>query len=347
VASSAALQLLASLTRLTWLDLGRTGVSAGLGQLASLKGLGSLSLNGCAHITDEHLQPLSALTGLTRLDANSTGVQGSGLAALGSLRHLSLHGCSNLGAAALSQVAQLTRLTYLRISDSATEAGPAQLAQLAQLTNVQELRTGGHIISQQVAVLLELPSLGVLGADSIAVQQGHAVSGSAITRLVLSEPAAADLQTLPQLPALQSLVIGAADTGTMSSISAQQQLAELVVGEFVGVQAGELATALQGLSRAEAHTSNAAAWSRPPPTWPPPAPSWRALPAPPAPAVLLLPLPLVLLLPSTSTPSLAAVPPLQKLLPEVARATSTALPCPWPAGGGGRLSSSRLNLIRL
>jgi hypothetical protein len=242
-----ALQQLASLTRLTELDLSGTGVSAGLAQLTSLKGLGSLTPDGCVQITDEHLQPLSALTGLTRLNVRSTGVQqGSSLAALASLRSLKMNRCSNLGAAALAQVAQLTRHTFLNIGYSARDAGPAQLAQLAQLTNLQELRAWGHSIrGDAAAALLELPSLEELAVDSLAMQQGQDISSSALTRLVLEEPA--DLQSLPQLPALHSLIIGTATAGTISSIRVQQQLAQLVVGRCEDVQAGELAAALQGL----------------------------------------------------------------------------------------------------
>jgi hypothetical protein len=229
MASPVALQLLASLTRLTALYLDGTGASAGLAQLASLKGLCTLSLARCADVTDEHLQPLSALTGLTRLDARSTGVQqGSSLAALASLGRLDLNSLSSLGAAALAHVAPLTRLTHLDIGCSSAGAGPAQLAQLAQLANLQELRAWDHSIrGEAAAALLELPSLRELLADSVAVQQGQAVSGSAISRLALRHPAAADLQSQPQPPALQSLIISTATAGTTSSIRAQQQLAEL------------------------------------------------------------------------------------------------------------------------
>jgi hypothetical protein len=223
-------------------------VSAGLAQLTSIKGLCNLWLDECADLTDEHLQPLSALTGLTRLDAARTGVQGSSLAGLARLRHLNLTDCSNLGAAALAGVVQLTRLIYLDIGFSATAAGPAQLAQLAQLTNLQELKAWGHRIRGQAAeALLELPSLRKLVAYSVAVPQCQDVSGSALTRLVLQVPAAADMQSLPRLPALQSLIIGAAIAGTMSNIRVQQQLTELTVGRCEDVQAGELAAALQGL----------------------------------------------------------------------------------------------------
>jgi hypothetical protein len=160
--SPVALHLLASLTRLTALDLIGTGALAGLVQLTGLKSLCSLGLNFCADVTDEHLQPLSALTSLTFLNVGCKGVQhGSSLAALASLRHLDLYGCSSLGAAALAHVVQLTRLTYLNISCSATGAGPAQLAQLAQLTNLQELRAWDHSIrGEAAAALLDLPSLG-------------------------------------------------------------------------------------------------------------------------------------------------------------------------------------------
>jgi hypothetical protein len=93
-----ALQQLASLTRLTSLDLSGTGVSAGLAQLTSLKGLCTLSLDDCAHVTHEHLQPLSALTSLTCLEASSTGLQqGSSLEALAGLSSLNVYGCSSLG----------------------------------------------------------------------------------------------------------------------------------------------------------------------------------------------------------------------------------------------------------
>jgi hypothetical protein len=217
------------------LDLSGTGASAGLAQLASLKGLCWLSVGDCVDVADEHLQPLSALTGLTRLDARSTGLnQGSSLAALASLRSLYLYRCSSLGAAELAHVAQLTRLAFLDIGYSATGAGPAQLVQLAQLTNLQELRAWGHSIrGEAAAALLDLPSLGALLADSVAVQHGQDVSGSALTRLVLQEPAAADLESLLQLPALQSLIIGTARAGAMSCIRVLQQLTELVGGEVL------------------------------------------------------------------------------------------------------------------
>jgi hypothetical protein len=252
VASPYALQVLASLTRLTSLNLSTTGASAGLQQLTRLKGMASLGLGSCKDIADEHLQPLSALTGLTWLDANNTSVAGSSLAALTSLRRLNLFSCSSLDAAALPAVAQLTRLTCLDLSFSATEAQPAQLAQLAQLTNLQELCLWGHTIRDQAAALLQLPRLGELCADGITVPQGQDLSGCAITRLVLADPAAADLQTLPQLPTLQSLAIGTARAGIISSISVQTQLTQLVVGRFEGVQAGELATALQGFKQLQA-----------------------------------------------------------------------------------------------
>ncbi len=251
VASPYALQMLACLTRLTCLDLGRTGVAAGLQQLTSLKSLASLSVMACEDVTDDHLQCLSALTGLNRLAASFTRIQGASLAALSSLRHLDLDSCSSLGTAGLAAVAQLTRLTFLDFSFCATRAEPAQLAQLAQLTNLQDLRLLGHTIRQQAAVLLELPCLGQLCADSVAVSQGQDLSGCAITRLALHEPTDADLQALPQLPALQSLLISAAAHG-LSGISVQMQLTELVVAYCAGVLASELAAALQGLQQLQA-----------------------------------------------------------------------------------------------
>jgi hypothetical protein len=255
VASPGALQVLASLTRLTWLDLSNTGVAAGLQQLTSLKGLAHLSLRGCEGVTDEHLQPLSALTGLTSLDASCTGVQGSSLPALSSLRHLGLYSCNRLEAAGLAAVAQLTRLTYLDVSRCAIGAQPAQLAQvaqLAQLTNLQVLKLSEHTIRDQAAALLQQPRLGELCADDITVPQGQDLGGCAITRLVLRIPAAAGVQTLPQLPALQSLRIGTAYAGIISSISVLTQLTELAVGWFEVVQASELATALRGLKQLQA-----------------------------------------------------------------------------------------------
>ena len=248
MASPAALQLLASLTRLTWLDLSRTAVAAGLQHLTALKGLEELRLDGCEGVTDEHLQPLSALPGLIRLDARDTGLQSGSLVALSSLRHLGIAQCSGIGAAALEAVARLTRLTYLDIAYTATEAGPAQLAQLARLTSLREVRMWGHSIRHQAAALLDLPHLGTLCATSVAVPQGQDLSGCAITQLVLLEPAAADLQALPQLPALQSLFIQAAPAG-ISGISAQAQLTELVLGDCEGVQGAELTTALQCLQQ--------------------------------------------------------------------------------------------------
>jgi hypothetical protein len=252
VASPTALQALACLTRLTFLDLGNTGASVGLQQLTSLKGLASLSLDDCKDVTDAHLQPLSVLTGLTRLDARYTAVQGSSLAALTSLQRLGLFGCSSLEDATLAAVAQLTRLTFLEFPCDAAEAQPAQLAQLAQLTNLQDLRLWEHTIRDQAAALLQLPRLGQLCAGDITVPQGQDLSGCAITRLVLGDPTAAGLQSLPQLPALQSLRICTARAGTISSISLLTQLTELVVGDCEGVQASELAAALRGLKQLQA-----------------------------------------------------------------------------------------------
>ncbi len=249
MASPYALQALASLTRLTLLDLSNTAVSGGLQQLTSLKGLAELSIRGCGGVTDEHLQPLSALNGLTWLIAGGTGVHGSSLAALSSLRRLNMYGCSSLDTGALSAVAQLTRLTYLDVSLSATGAQPAQLAQLAQLTNLQQLRMWGHTIRDQAAAALQLPRMGVLCASGITAPQGQDLSGCAITRLALGKPTAAGLQTLPQLPTLQSLAIGTARAGIISSISALTQLTQLAVGRLEGVQASELAAALRGLKQ--------------------------------------------------------------------------------------------------
>jgi F-box/leucine-rich repeat protein 14 len=247
----AALQLLASLTRLTGLDLANTSASAGLQHLTRLKGLAYLSLRGCEDVTDEHLQPLSVLTGLTELVASRTGVQGSSLAALSGLQSLVVRSCSKFGASALAAVAQLTRLTFLDLSYSATRAGLAQLAQLARLTNLQVLWAFGHAVKEEAAALLQLPSLGELGARSVAAPLGQALRGCGITRLALARPAAADLHTLPQLPALQSLVIHEAGSG-LSTISALTQLTQLVVARCEGVQASELAAALQGLKHLQA-----------------------------------------------------------------------------------------------
>jgi hypothetical protein len=251
MASAYALQMLASLTCLTFLDLSNTAVAAGLQHLTRLKGLASLSLRDCEGVAEEHLQPLTALTGLTWLDAGGTGVQGSSLAPITSLRHLDLYSCSSLDTAALVAVAQLTRLTLLDLSYGAAGAQPAQLVQLVQLTNLQELWLVHHTISDQAAALLELPRLRELCVDGIMVPQGQDLSGCAITRLVLRFPAAADLHTLRQLPALQSLVIGTARAG-LSLISVLTQLTQLAVGRFVGVQAGELAAAVRGLEQLRA-----------------------------------------------------------------------------------------------
>jgi hypothetical protein len=253
VASPGALQALASLTRLTWLNLSNTGASAGLQQLTSLKGLACLQLDDCKDVTDEHLQPLSALKGLTCLVASGTGVQGSSLAALASLRHLDLYSCSSLDAVAgLAAVAQLTRLTLLDFPCDAAEAQPAQLAQLAQLTSLQELRVWRNTIRDQAAALLRLPRLGELCAVDVTVPQGQDLSGCGITRLALVDPTAAGLQSLPQLPALQSLLVRTVPAGIISSISVQTQLTELVVGDCEGVQASELAAALRGLKQLQA-----------------------------------------------------------------------------------------------
>ncbi len=249
--SPAALQLLASLTRLTYLDLGNTGASAGLQHLTRLKGLECLLLTDCQAVTDEHLQPLSALARLTELNADGTGVQGSSLVALSSLRSLYIDHCSHFDGAGLAAVAQLTRLTFLDLSYSAEGAAPGQLAQLAQLTDLQELWVWGCGVKEQAAALLELPRLGRLCADSITVPRGQALSGCAITRLVLNEVPPVR-QALPQLPALQSLVIRTAGAGLSDSVGVQTQLTELAVGEFDGVQASELAAALQGLKQLQA-----------------------------------------------------------------------------------------------
>jgi hypothetical protein len=251
VASPYALQVLASLTRLTSLDLGNTGASAGLQQLTRLKGLAHLGLRGCEGVTDAYLQPLSALGDLTSLNASGTGVDGSSLSALSSLRRLHLDSCTSVDAAALAAVAQLTRLTFLDVSYSATGAQPAQLAQLAQLTNLQKLWLWGHTIRDETAALLQLPRLGQLCTSGITVPQGQDLSGCAITRLVLDKPTGAGLRTLPQLPALQSLRIRTARAG-LSSISVQTQLTELVVGQFEGVHGSELAAALRGLKQLQA-----------------------------------------------------------------------------------------------
>jgi hypothetical protein len=252
VGTPAALQALASLTRLTRLDLGYTSVSAGLQHLTRLKGLAFLRLMGCEDVTDEHLQPLSALTGLTLLNAGFTAVQGSSLVALSGLQNLYIGMCSNFGGAGLAAVAQLTRLTSLKLSHSATGATPAQLAQLARLTNLRVLRAFGHTVKEQAAALLQLPSLGELAAFRVAVPQGQAlISGCGITRLALVSLTAAELHTLPQLPALQSLVIHKAGSG-LSTISALTQLTQLVVDTCEGVQGSELAAALQGLKHLQA-----------------------------------------------------------------------------------------------
>jgi F-box/leucine-rich repeat protein 14 len=252
VGSPAAVRTLASLTRLTWLDISYTDASAGLRHLTRLKDLEYLSLRGCEDVTDEHLQPLSALTGLTLLNAGRTGVQGSSLAALSGLQSLYTKNCSRVDGAGLAAVAQLTRLTFLDLSYSAKGAAPAQLAQLAQLTNLQELWLWAHAVKEQAAALLELPRLGDLAAHSVAVPQGQAlISACAITRLALARPAAAELQALPQLPALQSLVIHKAGSG-LAGIRGLTQLTQLVVARCEGVQASELAAALQGLKQLQA-----------------------------------------------------------------------------------------------
>jgi hypothetical protein len=148
-------------------------------------------------------------------------------------------------------VAQLTRLTFLEFPCDAAEAQPAQLAQLAQLTNLQDLRLC-HTIRDQAAALLQLPRLGELCAVDVMVPQGQDLSGCAITLLVLEVPTAAGLQSLRQLPALQSLVIDTAHAGIISSISVLTQLTELAVGRLEGVQASELAAALRGLKQLQA-----------------------------------------------------------------------------------------------
>ncbi len=145
-------------------------------------------------------------------------------------------------------MAQLTRLTYLDLCCNATGAAPGELAQLARLTHLQELWLWGHAVKEQAAALLELPRLGTLCADSVAVPQGQAFGGCAISRLVLDAPTAAELQVLPQLPALQSLVIRDTPAG-LSGIVVQTQLTQLVLGRCEGVQASELAAALQGLKQ--------------------------------------------------------------------------------------------------
>jgi hypothetical protein len=250
LASIAALQALACLTRLTWLDLSSTAVAAGLQHLTRLKGLECLGLDSCRGVTDAHLQPLGALTRLTNMDAGGTGLQGSSLAALSCLRRLNLYNCYTMDAAGLAAVAQLTCLTYLDVSHAVMWAQPAQLAQLAQLTNLQELRLWGNTIRDEAAVLLELPRLGQLVAEGVAVRQGQGLSSCAITRLVIT--AAAEVQPLRQLPALRRLVLRNGLDGGLSSISAisaQTQLTELAVGTCESVWASELAAALRGLKQ--------------------------------------------------------------------------------------------------
>jgi hypothetical protein len=247
LASPAALQALACLTRLTGLDLSSTAVAAGLQHLTRLKGLECLGLDSCRGVTDAHLQPLSTLTRLTNMDAGGTGLQGSSLAALSRLRRLNLFNCSCLDATGLAAVARITCLTYLDVSHAVMWAQPAQLAQLAQLTNLQELRLWGNTIRDEAAALLELPRLGQLVAKGVAAPPGQGLSSCAITRLVIT--AAADMQPLRQLPALRRLVLRNGWDGGLYSISAQTQLTKLAVGTCEFVTAGNLAVALRGLKQ--------------------------------------------------------------------------------------------------
>ena len=240
------MQALASLTRLTALDLsGYAASSPGwLQHLTSLASLRSLTLSNM-YISDQ-LQHLSALANLTmlRVSAQRGSLQSSGLARLSSLQHLDIHGCSSRDIR-MDDVAQLTRLTHLDISCWDALAAPARLEQLMPLTNLRTLYMWGHSIGEQSAALLGLPHLCELRADDVAAQPGQDLNRCAITRLVLAR--AAHLPPLPPLPALQSLTIGTAHAG-IASLAQQTQLTELVVAEFQEqVQPADLAAALQGL----------------------------------------------------------------------------------------------------
>jgi hypothetical protein len=242
------IRALAPMAHLTHLSLSSSPVGPGLQHLARLSSLGSLVLRDCGQVTDEHLQHLGGLRGLTSLSLIKSSVTGSSLGALRSLQQLSLVDCSSMGPAALEGIAQLTRLTFLSAFSSCEGATPAQLAQLSRLTDLQHLELLSYSIGGEAAALLDLPSLAVLAARGIEVgEQQLAGRGGAISRLVLMNSSAADLRALPQLPQLQSLVISGAPAG-VAGLSALTKLTELAVFHISkDVGAADLARALQGL----------------------------------------------------------------------------------------------------
>jgi hypothetical protein len=177
------LQMLTSLTHLTYLGLGSTGVSAGL-QLLQFSRLRALDLGGCEDVQDEDLRHVLTGTLLPRLswlDLRGTAVgDGSlaGLSALGKLRALGLDQCSRVSPAGLAALAQLPKLWDLSLSFSARGAAPAQLAQLAELTRLSRLALKGHAIGREAAAaLLALPRLASLAAASIAAGAGRLQPG--------------------------------------------------------------------------------------------------------------------------------------------------------------------------
>ncbi len=205
--TSYALQALASLTCLTWLNLGGTAVSAGLQPLTSLEGLASLNLRDCVGVTDEHLQHLSALKGLTWLGLAGTAVSTAlqQLTSLEGLAGLNLSDCVGVKDEHLQPLGALTGLTWL----SAGGAG-VQGSSLAALTGLRllDVYSCSSLDAAALSVVAQLTRLTFLDVSHSATEAQPAqlaqlaqLTNLQVLRLwehAISDQAAALLQ-LPRL----------------------------------------------------------------------------------------------------------------------------------------------------
>lgn len=170
IADDGGFEAIGSLHHLVLLWLENTNVSDhDLLHLAELVDLSDLSLNG-TKITDEGVKTIARMRGLNFLRLRGTSITDKGLvhlATMTALEALDLHD-TNITGTGLSHLSNLSHLNCLDLDD--TELCDESLRSISQLRSLQVLSISGtRVTSAGMAQLAEMPKLGFIDLHDTAI----------------------------------------------------------------------------------------------------------------------------------------------------------------------------------
>lgn len=158
------LPLLARLPALQHLSLSKCATVRGMG-LEAITGLCSLSLHGCAAMSDQSLHHLAVMTRLTKLSMVRQQLTGAGLAhlsALTALNTLEIRECAGLTNAGMQRLSGLAALRELKLNSSTFLQPPLDLLALQSMTALQRLGLQSIPLRPPPDAPLRLPALQAL-----------------------------------------------------------------------------------------------------------------------------------------------------------------------------------------